>query len=110
MTLLRSPAIWTKDQLEALYATFPDSVKDRVGERKHYLMRLSSLSGTPGVFTLGDVCDPGGPKRATMLELEWHRGMKALYGQTQMDLAPHVVEGRFPDRNGIYHHSDLVEL
>jgi hypothetical protein len=51
-----------------------------------------------------------GSRHAAMHDLEWRRGMKALYGQTQLDLAPHVEEGRFPDRIGIYHHKDLATL
>jgi hypothetical protein len=107
-----TPARWTRDQLEKLYATLPDKVTSQRGEGKDELLRLSTLSGTPGFLTYetyeaisGRKCFS--PSHAAMHDLEWRRGMKGLYQQTQLDLAPHVAEGRFPDRNGVYHHEDL---
>jgi hypothetical protein len=107
-----APARWTSDQLETLYATLPDKVTSEIGERKNELLRLSTLSGTPGFLTY-EACSERkrfSTSHAAMHDLEWRRGMKALYQQTQLDLAPHVEEGRFPDRNGVYHHEDLRGL
>jgi hypothetical protein len=107
-----APARWTRDQLETLYATLPDKVISEIGERKNELLRLSTLSGTPGFLTYEAISDRKrfSTSHAAMHDLEWRRGVKALYGETQLDLAPHVEEGRFPDRNGVYHHDDLVGL
>ncbi len=46
---------------------------------------------------------------SAMHDLEWRRGMNALHGG-RFELAPHAAEGRFPDRNGTYHHEDLAGL
>jgi hypothetical protein len=107
-----SPARWTSEQLETLYATLPDKVTSEIGERKNELLRLSTLSGTPGFLTYEAISDRKsfGTSHAAMHDLEWRRGIKGLYQQTQLDLAPHVEEGRFPDRNGVYHHEDLSGL
>lgn len=103
-----SPARWTRDQLETLYASLSDKGRIITSEKEDELLRLSTLSGTPGFLTFSAHSERINPKLAAMHDLEWRRGMKALYGQTQLDLAPHVEEGRFPDRNGVYHHEDVV--
>ena len=110
-----SPARWTSEQLETLYATLPDKVTSEMGERKNELLRLSTLSGTPGFLTYETHEAISGRKcfstsHASMHDLEWHRGMKGLYKQAQLDLSPHAKTGRFPDRNGVYHHEDLAGL
>jgi hypothetical protein len=107
-----APARWTRDQLETLYATLSDKVTSRMGDRKDELLRLSTLSGTPGFLTYEAFSERKrfSTSHAAMHDLEWRRGMKGLYKQTQLDLAPHVEEGRFPDRNGVYHHEDLSSL
>jgi hypothetical protein len=107
-----APARWTRDDLETLYASLPDKVTSRMSDRKDELLLLSTLSGTPGFLTY-EACSERkrfSTSHAAMHDLEWRRGMKALYQQTQLDLAPHVEEGRFPDRNGVYHHEDLRGL
>ena len=70
-----------------------------------------ALSGTPGFLTYEIARDPGpDPRHAAMHDLEWRRGLKALYQQKQLCLEPHAEEGRFPDRNGVYHHEDLCKM
>jgi len=106
-----TPARWTKEQLETLFDTLPETVKSKVGEKRDEIMRTVSLSGTPGFLTFHAHSDQRFDSRyATMHDLEWHRGMKALYNQHDLDLAPHTEEGRFPDKNGIYHHEDLAPI
>ena len=107
-----APARWTRDQLEALYATLPDKVTSEIGERKDELLRLSTFSGTPGFLTYEAISDRKrfSTSHAAMHDLEWRRGMKGLYKQAHLDLSPHVEIGRFPDRNGVYHHEDLQEF
>jgi hypothetical protein len=110
-----APARWTRDDLETLYASLSDKSRSIMSEKEDELLRLSTLSGTPGFLSRetyeaisGSKCFA--PAHAAMHDLEWRRGMKGLYKQTQLDLAPHAEEGRFPDRNGIYHHEDLADL
>jgi hypothetical protein len=106
-----APGRWTGEQLEQLFDTLPDKAKDMVGERKDELLRLSTLSGTPGFLTYEMGRDRGpNARHAAMHDLEWRRGLKGLYRQTQLCLEPHVEEGRFPDRNGVYHHEDLCKM
>jgi hypothetical protein len=105
------PARWTSEQLETLYATLPDKVTSEMGERQSELLRLSTLSGTPGFLTYEAISDRKrfSMSHAAMHDLEWRRGMKALCKQAHdLDLSPHVQVGRFPDRNGVYHHEDLA--
>jgi hypothetical protein len=105
-----TPARWTRDQLETLYASLSDKVRSTMSGKEDELLRLATLSGTPGFLTFAAHGERISPKLAAMHDLEWRRGMKVLYGETQLDPAPHVEEGRFPDRNGVYHHDDLVGL
>ena len=106
-----TPARWTKGQLETLFDTLPETVKSNIGEKKDEVMRLVTLSGTPGFLSFhAHSAQPFNSRHATMYDLEWRRGMKALYKHHDLDLAPHVEEGRFPDKNGIYHHEDLPHI
>lgn len=116
----KAPARWTRDQLDTLYDTLSDRAKDRVGEKKDELLRLATLSGTPGFLTYEINTDGKelGSRHAAMHDLEWHRGIKALYDPHQelpewwsgSPASMSMDEGRFPDRNGIYHHADLARL
>jgi hypothetical protein len=105
-----APARWTRDQLEALYATFPDSVKGKVGANKDELLRLATLSGTPEFLT----CEARGydisANHAVIRDREWRMGAKALYDdESAVSAASHdTMVGRFPDKNGRYHHEDLA--
>ena len=106
-----TPARWTKGQLETLFDTLPETVKTKVGEKKDEVMRLVTLSGTPGFLTFHAHSTQRFDSRyAAMHDLEWRRGMKALYNHHDLDLSPHMEEGRFPDKNGIYHHEDLAPI
>ena len=104
-----TPARWNRQQIESLFDTLPDEVKSGIGEKKSELLRLSTLSGTPGYLTFEAYGDKMSDKRsrnyAAMHDLEWRKGTKALYEGSQLD-----TEGRFPDRNGVYHHEDLKAL
>jgi hypothetical protein len=107
-----APARWTSEQLETLYFALPDKATSEMGERKDELLQLSTLSGTPGFLTYEVMSDRKrfSARHAAMHDLEWRRGMKGLYKQAHLDLSPHVEIGRFPDRNGVYHHEDLQEF
>jgi hypothetical protein len=105
-----APARWTRGQLETLYASLSDKVKSTMSGKEDELLRLATLSGTPGFLTFAAHGERISPKYAAMHDLEWRRGMKGLYKQTHLDLSPHVEIGRFPDRNGVYHHEDLQEF
>jgi hypothetical protein len=104
-----APARWTRDDLETLYASLSDKTRSIMSEKEDKLLRLSTLSGTPGFLTFSAHGERINPKRAAMHDLEWRRGMNALYGGN-FELATNVKHGRFPDRNGIYHHEDLHYL
>jgi hypothetical protein len=113
-----APARWTWEQLDTLYDTLSDKAKDRVGERKDELLRLATLSGTPGFLTFEAHKEKYDSRHAAMHDLEWHKGIKALYNPQQelpewcsgSPASISMDEGRFPDRNGIYHHADLASL
>ena len=78
--LKNEPARWSRDQLETLFSTLSDQEKDIVGEKKDELMCLSTLFGTPGHLTFEIAFDRGPcPKYAYMYNLEWDKGIKALY-------------------------------
>ena len=102
-----SPARWTRDELETLYASLSDKGRSIMNEKEDELLRLATLSGTPGFLNFSAHGERISPKQPAMHDLEWRRGMKWLYQQTQLDLAPHVEIGRFPDRSGVYHHEDF---
>ena len=97
------PARWTHDQLEILFSTM--TVSGKALEKKDELLRLATLSGTPGFLRFelhsGERTDS---RHAAMHDLEWRKGTQALYGGSV--LGP----GRFPDRNGVYHHEDLASI
>lgn len=98
---------WTRGQINALYSTLPDKAKSQMGARKDQLLRLATLSGTPGFLTMGVHSPWLDAQHAAMLDLEWRKGMKTLHAVDQLELAPGMaVEGRFPDKNGIFHHED----
>lgn len=100
-----APGRWTREQLEALFTAAPESMRAKVGERKDELLNLSTLSGTPGFLTFEAYNDKYCSRHAVMHDIEWSMGTKALYdGITEND------KGRFPDRNGVYHHADLATL
>jgi hypothetical protein len=109
------PGRWTREQLENLFSTFPEHVKSKIGNSKEELLHLATISGTPGYLNFEAHCDRlnFNPRYAAMHNLEWHKGIKSLYN-TRLELpdwSPEVTtEGRFPDKNGIYHHEDLASL
>ena len=82
-------------------------MREKVGERKDKFLRLTTLSGTPGFLTYEAFNEKYDPRHAAMHDLEWHKGIKALYNP-QHELpewcsgSPASIsmdEGRFPDRN-----------
>lgn len=107
-----APARWTRDDLETMYASLSDRTRSIMSEKEDELLCLATLSGTPGFLTY-EACSERkrfSTKHAAMHDLEWRRGMKGLYKQAHLDLSPHAEIGRFPDRNGVYHHEDLSGL
>jgi hypothetical protein len=111
-----APARWTRGQHESLFATLLDPAKETLSEKKDKLLGQAMLSGTPGYLTITACSDsqcPYDPCHATMHNLECSRGIKALYSPL-LELAKWsqavATKGRFPDKNGIFHHEDLVEL
>ena len=107
-----APARWTREQLsEALLAIAPNQMKEKkVVKEEQELLRLATLSGTPGYLTFeayGNSERTCNARHAAMHDLEWRMGTKALYEGSQLALG---MKGRFPDKNGIYHHEDLVSL
>jgi hypothetical protein len=106
------PARWTREQLETLFATLPVDVINNVGDKKDTLLRLATLSGTPGFLVFEANCkNLPNARYAAMHDLEWRKGIKALYEPLQ-ELPSDIttMEGRFPDRNGNYHHKDVFSL
>ena len=102
--LVGSPSRWTKSELSLLFDSLPESIQSQWADRpdkKEELLRLSAISGTPGFLITGlhGYCSP---KRAAILDLEWHKGTRAQ----KEGLKTHE-EGRFPDKNGIFHWEDL---
>ena len=112
-----APGRWTREQLEALFATASEPVREKVGEKKDELLRLATLSGTPGFLTFEAHNEKYDSRHAIMHDLEWRKGVKALYNPL-LELPdwwsglPRILmeEGRFPDKNGVYHHADLASL
>ena len=104
------PSRWNREQIETVFSSLPVDVISKVGKAKDRLLHFSALSGTPGFLTFSAYGERIDPKQATMLDLEWRRGVKALY-EPSLELEPGVTsEGRFPDRNGIFHHSEVHRL
>ena len=101
-----APARWTREQLESLFSTLSDTEIDSVGEGREKLLRFSTLSGTPGYLLYEARGDRISPKHAAMHDLEWRMGLKALYEDSLQ--ANCGIGGRFPDKNGVYHHEDLA--
>lgn len=107
-TVLESPSRWTEAQLKALFASLPAAIQEKYNEdtdKKDRLLRLSTLSGTPGYLTFSaafdsEVC----PRHASILDLEWRKGTDALCDKSLGDT------GRFPDKDGIFHHEDLRSI
>ena len=93
-----SPSRWTRDQLETLFSTLPG--RDKYHGDKDELMRLATLSGTAGYLTFSVGICRADSAQASIHDLEWRKGTAALDGWT-------TEVGRFPDKNGIFHHEDL---
>lgn len=103
--LVRSPSRWTERELAALFASLPRDLQIKwTDSERDDLLRLSALSGTPGFMSLLVHGDRYGkcPGRASILDLEWRKGTRALVEGSQ-DMGP----GRFPDTDGIFHWEDI---
>ena len=96
-----SPSRWTRDQLETLFSTLPD--RDKYQGNKDELLRLATLSGTAGYLTFSVSTGRADSAHASIHDLEWRKGTAALDGGT-------TEVGRFPDKNGIFHHKDLKNI
>ena len=103
-----APARWSEEQLETLLATLPAKAVSDLGEGKDEFLCLATLSGTPGFLTYEPYnLRPYDAQYTAMHDIEWKRGSNSLYGGS---FSLHCKEGRFPDKNGIYHHNDVFEL
>ena len=103
--LVRSPSRWTEPELAALFASLPRDLQIKwTDSERSDLLRLSALSGTPGFMSLLVHGDRYGkcPGRASILNLEWRKGTRALVEGSQ-DMGP----GRFPDTSGVFHWEDI---
>ena len=109
---------WTEAQLEALFQTLPQSVRDKWAgqEEKAELMRLSVVSGSAGYLVYeasshdpfrGFQSDTGRrmARRAELLAAEWRNGVRAMGGGEEEggDGGDGCAVGRFPDRDGVFH-------
>ena len=101
--LIGSPSKWTRDELTELFSSFPEKVQNlwTCQERKNELLRLATLSGTPGFLAFESYAKIPCSKRALLLDFEWRKGIRALDGNAQKN-----DEGRFPDKNGLFHWDD----
>ncbi len=92
---------WTRAELTALFETLPASFRARWPDEDE-LLTLSALSGTPGFLTFAARNEFACPRRAEVLDREWRMGESALDGDPGGG-----DTGRFPDKNGVFHHGDL---
>lgn len=92
---------WTRAELTGLFETLPASVRARWPDEDE-LLTLSALSGTPGFLTFAASSEFACPRRAAALDREWRMGESALDGDPGGG-----DTGRFPDKNGVFHHGDL---
>jgi len=99
--VIGSPSRWTGDELAEVFSTMPQVLHEKCQD-KHEVLRVATLSGTPGFLTMAahgaGVCS----ERASIIDREWHMGIRALEGKS-LD----TDEGRFPDINGKFHWEDL---
>jgi hypothetical protein len=100
--LLREPGFgrWTEEELNDLYQTFPEEIKQKVGTNKLSLMEAAVHSASPGILEHECkmmACKPD-MLRARLMRKEWQNGMRALQGQDMGD-----ITGRFPDKDGTFH-------
>lgn len=104
--IVGSPSRWSRDELTQLFYTLPNSVQDKWGHQdKNELLQLATLSGTPGFLCYAVSGEDASPERASMLDMEWRKGTMALEGRSLPG-----SEGRFPDKNGIFHHKDIWRM
>jgi hypothetical protein len=92
---------WTEDELNDLYQSFPESVREKCKPIRLELAGTSVMSGSPGV--LFHECHHGQKAstnmlRARLMQNEWINGMRALQGQDMGE-----ITGRFPDKQGTFH-------
>jgi hypothetical protein len=92
---------WTEDELNDLYQSFPESVRDKCKATRLELAGTSVMSGSPGI--LFHECHYGEKTktnilRARLMQNEWINGMRALQGQDMGE-----ITGRFPDKKGTFH-------
>jgi hypothetical protein len=104
--IVGSPSRWSRDELTQLFYTLPASVRDKWKDQdKNELLDLATLAGTPGFLTYVVSGGDASPERASILDMEWRKGTMALEGNSLPG-----DEGRFPDKNSIFHHKDIWSM
>lgn len=75
---------WTDAQLRAVFPTLSKSMQEKwTGEGRDSLLRLSILSGAVGYLTESAQSNPC-ERRAELLDAEWHNGIQALEGCSEI--------------------------
>ncbi len=110
-TVIAPSAKWSEEQLHALFSTLPESLQNKWKDEnsKSELLRLAAISGTPGDLLFGVRGEKVSEKRAWLLAEEWRKGGKAL-DESCATKEKMEEEGRFPDKNGIFHWEDLAKM
>lgn len=110
---------WTEEQLTKLLATLPEPARDcwtQRGDLRTETLRIATISGTAGDLRAGLSGERLSKRRASILDLEWQKGTRALRlhhhacgdaDDDSLEDLSDALEGRFPDRNGIFHWEDL---
>ena len=99
--LLGEPGLgrWTREELEELYETFPDSLKQTAQAKAPNVMSCAALAGSPGIlyYESHEEYTPN-MARAQLIDIEWNNEIRALSGEDMQG-----VTGRFPDKNHRFH-------
>jgi hypothetical protein len=99
--LLGEPGLgrWTREELEQLFDTFPDSLKQTAQAKPSDVLSCATIAGSPGVlcYESQEEYEPN-MSRAHLIDTEWKNGIRALNGEDMQG-----VTGRFPDKNHRFH-------
>jgi len=99
--LLAEPGLgrWNQLDLDRLYLSFPDGIREKAEPLKAELQKCALLAGSPGIlhFETFKGTSPN-MHRAKLIDREWKNGIRALNGEDM-----HGVIGRFPDKDLRFH-------